>query len=301
MLRNVMLGIKSRLASHLEIRDIRVQLHSQVERTEKTLEVMEKYNKFLSSPRSPQALALYGRLSRHSGIRDKNIYSSLVGGMKSNLKRLEGLVSLYEDNNHRVLIASSVTTINASAMHLAAIADFYQKMGQALVLSVSEAESCKMRGDTAPKQLSKYIERNFSDERIQSLGGILKFNDANKKADIVKVIKDMDDVEVSDDTLVAAQAMGQSRAISAQGFNYLNVINPTFWAFVGIKSYSELRLMYLDLQKEELEMLERRHQELAQLKSRGESDLATDKIISNIQDRIDVKRYDIKELEESMG
>ncbi len=301
MLYKILLDVRARFASHLETRDIRIMLNSQLERTDKTLEAMKKYQNFLSNPKSPGAQGLYTRLSKESRVRDRDLYSKLYSGLETTSKRLSSLIDLYENNNHRVLISSSMTTINLNALHLASICDFYEKSLRALVLSLSELESLHLRGDGMPKELRHYMERNFTSAKISSLGSIVNYNEQNKREDVVKVIREMDDIEVTEETLAAAEAMGGKKRIDAAGFNYLNIVNPSFWAYIGFKSYSELRLLYLDMEKDELEMLEIRHQELAQLKANGESDLATDKLINTLKDRIDIKRYDIKELEESMG
>ena len=301
MITSILMDIRGRMASHLETRDIRIMLSSQLERTEKTIAIMEKYNKFLVSPRSNMSKSLYTRISKEAGVKDKDLYRNLLSGLKASHTRINGLIDLYSNNNHRVLISSSLTTINLNALHLASISDFYEKSCRGLVLSVSHLESLNYRTLSVPKSLNKYLELNFSNKRITSFGSIVGYNDRVKKMDVVKAIREMDDIEVTEETLIAAKAMSGGKHIDAAGFNYLNVINPSFWAYVGFKSYSELRRLYLDMEKDELEMLEIRHQELAQLKARGETDMATDKIISRLADAIDIKRYDIKELEESMG
>lgn len=301
MLTKMMLDFKKRLTAHLEIRDIRIALHSQLEQAEKTLDIMEKYNKFLANPRNSQSKALYISISRESGLPFNQIYPSLLSGMKSSVTRLQGLITLYDGVNYNVLITSSVHTINASALHLAAIIDFYEQMSRSLVLTVSELESLTFKQMAVPRELDNYIRRNLSNLRLRSLASIMDYNQRVKQLDVVKAIKEMDDVEVTEETLKAAKAMGGSAKIDPAGFNYLNVINPLFWTYVGFKVYSEFQLMRLDLQREELAYLEIRYQELAQLKANGHSDVGTDRTLTKIKDRIDVMRYDIKELEEKLG
>lgn len=304
MISKLLLDVKGRLASHLETRDIRIMLSMQKERGDKTLAMMEKYSKFLSNPTSSVGKDLYASISKETvgnKVRPADVYSGLLEGMKLANKRVANLVTLYENNNHRVLMSSNLSTINANALHLAAICDFYEKSSRALVLGVSELESAALRGIAVPSQLRRYISANFASDRIRSLASILSYNRGKKNEDIVKAISEMDDVEVTEETLQAAQAMGGAKRIDPSGFNYLNVFNPTFWAYVGIKSYSNLRLLWLEMEKDELNLLELRHQELAQLKRDGDSDMATDQLITKLKDRIDIKRYDIKELEDSLG
>ncbi len=301
MLTSLMMSFKNKLASHLETRDIRIMLSSQLERSDKTLEELERYANFLSDPKSAKGKLLYRTLSKEVGISPSKLYGSFRSGMKSTVSRVDSLIDLYENNNHRVLLSSNLTTINANALHLASLCDFYEKMTRALIVSVGELESLDYKRIDVPKGLNNYLRRNFSSDKLASFASILKYNLKIKKLDIVKVISEMDDVEVSESVLNAAKAVGGYSKIDPVGFNYLNIINPSFWAYVGIKSYSVLRLKYLDYEKNELKMLTLRHQELAQLKANGESDLATDKLITKLGERIEVARYEIKELEEKMG
>lgn len=302
MLSSIMMNVRNSLSGHLEVRDIRISLNSQLERTQRTLELAEKYNKFLKNPNHLTSKNLYAKMSKEAGVRDKDLYANVVTGLKATETRLKGLIDLYDSARYKVLVTSSIATINLNALHLAAISDYYEKTCRAMIMSVSELESLKLKGISAtPKSLNKYMQRNFAEERLSSMGSIISYNKRVGDKDIVKAIREMDDVEVTEDTLDAARAMGGNVRIDPTGFNYLNIINPTFWAYVGFKSYSELRLLYLDMEKDELEMMEARHQELVQLKANGESNMATDKLINDLSDRIDVRRYDIKELEESLG
>lgn len=301
MLTSLLLKTKARLAPHLEVRDIRVGLHSQLESNNKTLAIIEKHKAFLTSPNSTYARGLYSGLSNEAGISQRLLYTNLVEGLKSTSERLTGLIDLYDSARYKVLASSNLSAINANALQLAAICDFYSKFSRSLALCVTELESLNLRKDDVPKVLNNYITRTFSKERMSSMGSIIDYNANNKRKDIVKVIVEMDDVEVTRETLEAAKALGGSEKLDPAGFNYLNVFNPKFWTYCGFKAHSELRLMYLDSEKAELLMLEIRYQELVQLKETGNIDMATDKTINKLKDTIDITRYNIKEIEESMG
>lgn len=301
MLTSLLLDIKNRFASHLEMRDIRIALNSQLERTDKTLDIMNRYTEFLSNPKSPGAQKLYKSLASESRIPESRIYSELKSGLEKTSKRLSSLIDLYEGNRARVVISSSMTTANMNALHLASICDFYDQSCSALILATSELESIHLKGITGTKQLYVYIERNFNSKIVSSLGSIMEYNKRVKDSNIVTAISKMNDIEVTKETLDAAIALGQNKKVDPSGFNYLNVLNPKFWAYIGFKTYSSLRLQYLDLRRRELELMEIRHQELVQLKENGSVPLSVDSRINKLTDKIDTTRYDIKELEESMG
>jgi len=301
MISKYLLNTKNEIKAHLELRDIRIALASQLETTQSTMKILKDYNEFLKNPRASQASSIYKAISKASGIREGDIYDELVSGIDDTETRIKGLIKLYDSSTQRVIISSSLTTVNANALKLASICDFFSSTCNVIALTFTHLESLEYRKEKAPKTLSRYIERNLGDRHIASLASILKYNRNVSREDIVKGIEDMDDIEVTKETLDAAVAMSGNSRIDPAGFNYLNIINPRFWAFTALKINSEIKMWRIDLRKNELKIMEIRAQELAQLKESGTVDMETNKLIERLQNAIDDTRYDIKEAEDKLG
>lgn len=268
------------------------------------LPIAVKYQKAMSSPRAGVSRDLIKRLNHiKNDISTKNFLGDVVTALGAIETETAVLSERLSGGVMSVLMQDSISTRHLNALKLQSTSDFFIARTKPLLAAMASAEVGESSGsDKRAKSATRYIEQSFINdpEVMTSYASTLEFYNRTFKKGLVNELWEAVDVKADPKVLQIIETAEGAKKLDPVGFNYLNVVNPFFWAYMPLKIWSECKLYRLRLNEEELQLLDLRYQELL-LERQDRSSPKLDEQIERYEASISKTRRTIKKIQDSLG
>lgn len=240
-------------------------------------------------------------MNRYSSkIDERKFFESLLKGVNVIAREAGILEKALTNDSIESVMREALNVKEAQIIQFITLADYYIECVRMIMVVLQEAEVYHLRGEKLERSSLKYIDENLGGENLSNISMLLGFFISKEKEEVVSKIYDLKDIKVDPTIISTIQSTEGVKAIDPAGFNPLNILNPTFYAFTVQKIWSEIKFYRMEQAEKELEYLELRHQELLLLRD-GRKNPALERKIEIYQDDIQTLRVKIKRIKDRMG
>lgn len=303
----ILLDLKKRLTNSIELSTLITEVARLRETAkENTAPLVKQFaDSYDGKYQTSEVKYIGGNLNRFSrSIRSTHFLASIYDALEVASREAETLLEKLGEEKIHAIMAESLDTKHALALQFVNIAEFLTETARVTMIVVAEFENSKLSGKDTDSSMQKYFENNFTEANLNAFAQIITYFASRKRDDVITDIYDLPSIKVDEGVLQTIMSTEGTKGMDPSGLTVLGIfhlINPIFYIWASQKVWSELKLKWLSLIEDELTYLEIRHQELLELRDKGDSTMGTQKKIERYRDEIDVKRAQVKRIRRKLG